>query len=196
MSRCIPDSRIHSLSCISLVMVAELQHIESLLQETVSTSMNLICVREARFRIIHAFLGLEWKNPDLAQNYNADGSFDLNSNDADPSPSSSKDSNHHGTRCAGEIAAVANNGVCGVGVAYQARISGIRILDGPMTDDLEAVAFTKKLDVNDVYSCRLWFFIICLFVCCSFLIISGINCELRTFALVAVPIPQCIEFRF
>lgn len=30
----------------------------------------------------------------------------------------------HGTRCAGEVAAVANNGVCGVGVAYNARIGG------------------------------------------------------------------------
>ena len=33
-------------------------------------------------------------------------------------------SNHHGTRCAGEIAAVANNSVCGVGVAYGAKVSG------------------------------------------------------------------------
>ena len=30
----------------------------------------------------------------------------------------------HGTRCAGEVAAVANNGVCGVGVAYNAKIGG------------------------------------------------------------------------
>lgn len=30
----------------------------------------------------------------------------------------------HGTRCAGEVAAVANNGICGVGVAYNARIGG------------------------------------------------------------------------
>ena len=30
----------------------------------------------------------------------------------------------HGTRCAGEIAAVANNSVCGVGVAYEASIGG------------------------------------------------------------------------
>lgn len=30
----------------------------------------------------------------------------------------------HGTRCAGEVAAVANNGICGVGVAYDARIGG------------------------------------------------------------------------
>ena len=30
----------------------------------------------------------------------------------------------HGTRCAGEIASAGNNGVCGVGVAYNARIGG------------------------------------------------------------------------
>lgn len=30
----------------------------------------------------------------------------------------------HGTRCAGEVAAAANNGVCGVGVAYNAKIGG------------------------------------------------------------------------
>ena len=30
----------------------------------------------------------------------------------------------HGTRCAGEVAAQANNSVCGVGVAYNAKIGG------------------------------------------------------------------------
>lgn len=30
----------------------------------------------------------------------------------------------HGTRCAGEVAAAANNGVCGVGVAYDAKVGG------------------------------------------------------------------------
>lgn len=30
----------------------------------------------------------------------------------------------HGTRCAGEVAAVANNDICGVGVAYDAKIGG------------------------------------------------------------------------
>ena len=44
--------------------------------------------------------------------------------------------------------------VCGVGVAYGARISGIRMIDGPMTDATEATAFTKSMDVNDIYSCR------------------------------------------
>lgn len=33
--------------------------------------------------------------------------------------------NHHGTRCAGEIAAVPNNGICAVGVAYGSRIAGM-----------------------------------------------------------------------
>lgn len=30
----------------------------------------------------------------------------------------------HGTRCAGEAVAVANNSICGVGVAYNAKIGG------------------------------------------------------------------------
>ncbi|ESO83331.1 hypothetical protein LOTGIDRAFT_81964, partial [Lottia gigantea] len=97
--------------------------------------------------------GIEWTNPDLKANYNSMGSWDLNDNDADPMPSESKVNNHHGTRCAGEIAAVANNDRCGVGVAYTARVSGLRVLDGPMTDSLEATAFNKKLQINHVYSC-------------------------------------------
>lgn len=31
----------------------------------------------------------------------------------------------HGTRCAGEVAAVANNSICAVGVAYEASIGGL-----------------------------------------------------------------------
>lgn len=30
----------------------------------------------------------------------------------------------HGTRCAGEVAAEAGNGICSVGVAYNAKIGG------------------------------------------------------------------------
>lgn len=32
--------------------------------------------------------------------------------------------NKHGTRCAGEVAAVAYNQFCGIGVAYNASIGG------------------------------------------------------------------------
>ena len=38
--------------------------------------------------------------------------------------------NRHGTNCAGVIAAAANNGRCGVGVAYDAKIAGICWLYG------------------------------------------------------------------
>ena len=34
------------------------------------------------------------------------------------------DSNRHGTRCAGEVAATANNSLCAVGVAYGASVGG------------------------------------------------------------------------
>ncbi|KAK6963898.1 proprotein convertase subtilisin/kexin type 7 [Biomphalaria glabrata] len=32
-------------------------------------------------------------------------------------------------------------------------LSGLRVLDGAMTDSMEAEAFNKKMDVNDIYSC-------------------------------------------
>lgn len=34
------------------------------------------------------------------------------------------DSNRHGTRCAGEVAAEANNSICAVGIAFRAGIGG------------------------------------------------------------------------
>lgn len=36
------------------------------------------------------------------------------------------DSNRHGTRCAGEVAATANNSICAVGVAFHAQVGGKR----------------------------------------------------------------------
>ncbi|RXG59176.1 Proprotein convertase subtilisin/kexin type 7 [Armadillidium vulgare] len=96
--------------------------------------------------------GLEWRHPDLRDNYNPRGSYDLNADDFDPSPVKNGEKNEHGTRCAGEIAAVTNH-VCGVGVAYRANISGIRVLGERMTDSMEAAAFIQGLSYNDVYSC-------------------------------------------
>lgn len=40
-----------------------------------------------------------------------------------PHPDSHGD-NRHGTRCAGEIAAVPNNSFCAVGVAYGSKVAG------------------------------------------------------------------------
>jgi len=75
--------------------------------------------------------GLEKDHPDLASNYDEKASYDVNNLDHDPQPRYDMlDSNRHGTRCAGEVAAVANNNFCGVGIAYDSKIGGVRMLDG------------------------------------------------------------------
>ncbi|XP_056138927.1 proprotein convertase subtilisin/kexin type 7 [Lampris incognitus] len=98
--------------------------------------------------------GVEHTLQDIQPNYSPEGSYDLNSNDPDPMPHPDTHSdNHHGTRCAGEIAAVPNNSFCVVGVAYGSKVAGIRVLDGPLTDSMEAIAFNKHYQINDIYSC-------------------------------------------
>jgi len=54
-------------------------------------------------------------------------STDINDNDDDPMPRDNGD-NKHGTRCAGEVAAIAFNQYCGIGVAYNASIGGTVII--------------------------------------------------------------------
>ena len=54
--------------------------------------------------------GVEWSHPDLEKNYDAAASRDLNDRDADPFPRYDVfNSNKHGTRCAGQVSAAANN---------------------------------------------------------------------------------------
>ncbi|RMZ95834.1 furin-like protease isoform 1-CRR isoform X1 [Brachionus plicatilis] len=97
--------------------------------------------------------GLERKNFELAENYDALASYDLNDDDSDPEPRyESSNENKHGTRCAGEIAAKSNNSFCGVGVAYDSRIGGIRLLDGKITDRLEAEALAFNINYIDIFS--------------------------------------------
>lgn len=96
--------------------------------------------------------GVDYKHPDLAPNYDHEASLDLNGNDDDPTPQGATNANAHGTRCAGEIAAVPNNGLCGVGAAYGAKIGGVRLLDGRVTDSLEAQALSHARDHVDIYS--------------------------------------------
>ncbi|OXA64410.1 Neuroendocrine convertase 1 [Folsomia candida] len=97
--------------------------------------------------------GLEHSHMDISPNYVASISGDLNDNDNDPTPHyGSHPDNSHGTRCAGEIAMVANNSVCGVGIAYNAGIGGVRMLDGPVSDRVEGEALSFAVDQVDVYS--------------------------------------------
>jgi len=98
--------------------------------------------------------GVDYMHPDLINNYNAQASYDFSSNDPYPFPRYTDDwFNSHGTRCAGEVSGARDNGVCGVGVAYDSMIAGIRMLDQPyMTDLIEANSMGHEPNLNDIYS--------------------------------------------
>lgn len=94
--------------------------------------------------------GLDMYSDDLKDNYFARGSHDFNDPGDEPRPRLFDDK--HGTRCAGEIAAVRNN-VCGVGMAYDGKISGVRILSKAISDEDEALAVIYDYQENQIYSC-------------------------------------------
>lgn len=94
--------------------------------------------------------GLDYENKDLADNFFADGSWDFN--DPGPLPKPRLSDDRHGTRCAGEIAAVKND-ACGLGVAYNAKVAGVRILSKRILPSDEALAINFAMDKNDIYSC-------------------------------------------
>ena len=84
------------------------------------------------------------KNPDI--------SWDCNNDSPDPYPNKLNAHNHHGTRCAGEIAMMANNGKCGVGIAFNAEIGGIKLLAGDVFDLIEGTALGFAHNKVDIYS--------------------------------------------
>jgi subtilisin-like proprotein convertase family protein len=93
--------------------------------------------------------GLQIAHPDIAPNYFAAGSYDFNSNEADPTGASY---DAHGTS-AGGVAAAADDGTeCGVGAAYNAQLAGIRLIAGGVTDATEATALSYAYQQNDVYN--------------------------------------------
>ena len=94
--------------------------------------------------------GLDMDSDDLRDNYFAAGSYDFNDHVSDPKPRLADD--RHGTRCAGEVGAVKND-VCGVGIAYDGRVSGLRILSSIISDADEAEAMTYAYQENQIYSC-------------------------------------------
>ncbi|XP_052829695.1 neuroendocrine convertase 2 [Octopus bimaculoides] len=98
--------------------------------------------------------GIDYLHEDLRDNYNADASFDFSSHDPFPYPRYTDTwFNSHGTRCAGEVAAKRDNSKCGVGVAYDSKVAGLRMLDQPyMTDMIEANAMGYKPNEIDIYS--------------------------------------------
>ncbi|XP_033633747.1 proprotein convertase subtilisin/kexin type 5-like [Asterias rubens] len=97
--------------------------------------------------------GIDYTHPDLVNNYDPAASRDINGKDDDPMPRANYDqTNRHGTRCAGEVAMEAGNDVCGVGVAYNASIGGIRMLDDQVTDKTEGDSLLTYQDHIDIFS--------------------------------------------
>jgi len=97
--------------------------------------------------------GIEHNHPDLKNNYDEKASKDINGGDNDPMPRYDiYNENKHGTRCAGEVAAGADNGYCMVGVAFNAGIGGVRMLDGEVNDAIEAESLSLNPNHVDIYS--------------------------------------------
>jgi hypothetical protein len=94
--------------------------------------------------------GLDYEHPDLKENFHAEASYDFNDHRALPTPTLFDD--NHGTRCAGQVAARRNE-LCGVGVAWEARVSAVRILSGTLSEADEAAAINYKFHDNHIYSC-------------------------------------------
>ncbi|XP_062516574.1 proprotein convertase subtilisin/kexin type 6-like isoform X2 [Corticium candelabrum] len=97
--------------------------------------------------------GIQRTHPDIIANYDPKASYDYNSFDSDPYPRATRnDENNHGTRCAG-LVATAKNRLCVVGVAFNAKIGGVRMLDGDVTDNIEARSLSHNRNHIDIYSC-------------------------------------------
>ncbi len=90
--------------------------------------------------------GVRWLNPDLTPNYRPDLSYDFIANDGDPTAGG------HGTAVAGMMAGANDGNQCGVGVAYHAGISGLRMLGNNGTDATEAAALGYKINDIHVYN--------------------------------------------
>lgn len=106
---------------------------------------------------------MEKDHPDLRRNYLEQASWDINNDDNDPTPRYNPSNENrysmprqkeaveifigysrvlsifrHGTRCAGQVGAAADNNLCVPGIAFNSRIGGIRMLDGDVTDLVES----------------------------------------------------------
>eukprot|EP01135_Chromosphaera_perkinsii_P006913 Nk52_evm1s628 gene=Nk52_evmTU1s628 len=101
--------------------------------------------------------GLEREHDDMTANFNPECSYDFNFEKNDPTPRYEDPGgiptsiNNHGTRCAGVIGATTNTS-CGVGIAFDAQLCGVKIIDGNPTDVMEAKAFSHANDKVHIYS--------------------------------------------
>ncbi|KAJ7438477.1 peptidase S8/S53 domain-containing protein [Mycena latifolia] len=123
--------------------------------EAAEHSMNVIPVWEMGYTgkgVISSLVddGLDYTSEDLKDNFDEDDSYDFNDHEPLPTPKLSDDT--HGTRCAGQIAA-GKNTACGIGIAYNSKVAGVRILSGAISDVDEAAALNYGFQNVSIYSC-------------------------------------------
>lgn len=96
--------------------------------------------------------GLQHEHPEIKANYASRFSFNFNSGGSrdDPTPLNGQDG--HGTSAAGVAIAVRNNGHCGRGIAYGAKVAGLRLIADPVSDLTESQALSKYFSIIDIYS--------------------------------------------
>ena len=96
--------------------------------------------------------GLQHAHPEFQGAYDPYNSHDFNDNTNDPTPRDSNDG--HGTSAAGVAVARAHNNHCGRGVAPGAKVAGLRLIAGPISDATEAEALTfNAIGSIDIFSC-------------------------------------------
>ncbi|DAC24851.1 MAG TPA: S8 family serine peptidase, partial [Candidatus Thalassarchaeaceae archaeon] len=93
--------------------------------------------------------GFAHSHTDLSPGYQSGDSYDYCSNDGDPSPSSG---DGHGTSAAGVAGGRGNNSYGIAGVAYNADMSGTRLIACGFSDSTAANALSLNDQDNDIYS--------------------------------------------
>lgn len=94
--------------------------------------------------------GILTTHHDISLNFNPFLSYNYNQNNDNVNPSNPND--FHGTLVAGAAAAKDEGSTCGVGVAYNASISGIVVLQDSIKDSTLAEALIHELENIDIYS--------------------------------------------
>lgn len=108
-------------------------------------------VRGATARINVVDSGLDQDHPDLAANVRTDLGLDINGGDSNPTA----EFDAHGTAVAGVAAADGNNGQGVTGVAFEAELVGVRLIEDFITDADEADALIHLVNEADPNN-RVW----------------------------------------
>ncbi|KAL5493437.1 hypothetical protein EMCRGX_G014619 [Ephydatia muelleri] len=98
--------------------------------------------------------GVECTHPDLLKNYIAPLGWNFLDGTSNPFPGETEgERDSHGTGCAGEVGMTKSNSYCGAGVAYNAGITGIRLLGNTgVSDTQEANGLSHLNNYIHIYS--------------------------------------------